>query len=354
MHFLFFSWILWYYRCEKLMKKGDAYYMVAMPFRKVNREQIYREIVKMIEQSPEREVEISSSDLADQFGVQAPTMDYHLNKLVEEGYLSLSPKRGRYKRKIYRLPHQAHEHITENIKEKKEKPKIELHDTFTPESAERFREFLEKHIKKDKKEEKGNQTVAEEIETREENKNEDISSKEIHSIDAGFSLTKNKIEEPIQVKELTLDEKIERFLQQANQVHDAQELLRHEDREILSVMNETIHQTVVYLKDLSEQLSTVQNKELIQHLIDDRNRMQQKVQRLEQELDETRMQLNQTVKQYELDPNRIRFMHQLIIDTIDDYINRPNHALALGRTEFREKVSKEISDLVKYVLHLEK
>src|SRR5690606_2143475 len=78
--------------------------MTAVPYRKVNRNSVLKEIKEMIKKSPEGEVEISSSELGDKFDVQAPTMDYHLGKLIEEGKLLLSPKRGRYNRKIYRLP----------------------------------------------------------------------------------------------------------------------------------------------------------------------------------------------------------------------------------------------------------
>lgn len=118
-------------------------------------------------------------------------------------------------------------------------------------------------------------------------------------------------------------------------------------------MNETIQQNIVYLKDLSEQLTTVENKQLIQHLIDDRNRMNKEVEKLQRELEETRKQSQQNLEKYEIDPNRVRFMQQMIFDTLDNYVNQPNHALALGRTNFRNKISKEINDLVKYTLHLE-
>lgn len=291
--------------------------MMAVPYRKVDRSQIYREIAKLILEEENGEVEISSSELADQFEVQAPTMDYHLNKLVEDGMLAVSPKRGRYNRKIYRLPAGAKPDI---------KPKTEIHNQFTPEAADKFKKFLKEHATK---------------------------KQEVHQEELELEPKAKEPEPVIQIHELTLDEKIKNFLQQANQVHDATELLRHEDREILSVMNETITQTTVYLKDLSDQLSTVQNKELIQALIDERNRTQKQLEKLENELDDARKITNQTIEKYEVDPNRVRFMHQLIISTVDHYMNMPNHAMALGRNEFRDKITKEVSDLVKYVLHLE-
>lgn len=304
---------------------------MAVPYRKVDRPQIYREIAKMIQEAPEGEVEISSSELADKFGVQAPSMDYHLNKLVEEGLVAVSPKRGRYNRKIYRLPAGAKADT---------KPRTQILDTFTPEAAEKFKKFLSEHVSKK------DESVQEELQLDEPT--------------ATPSTPEPKVEvepepeiEPIQVHELTLDNRIKTFLNQAKQVHEAHVLLSHEDKEILSVMNETIAQTTVYLKDLSEQLSTVQNKELIQALIDERNRTQNQMERLEKELEEARNQVDKTIEKYEVDPQRVRFMHQMIISTVDDYMNRPNHSLALGRTEFRNKISKEVSDLVKYVLHLE-
>lgn len=310
-----------------LLSKGDVS-MNALPYRKVNRHHIYEEIKNMIQSNPEKEAEVSSSELADRFNVQAPTMDYHLNKLIDEGLLTLSPKRGRYNRKIYRLP--------STPAQEKEEPKTEI---VTPESAEKFKQFLEKHIKK---------TAPKEVfEQKEEN------VQETFDLDTEIKDSPKKEELVLEVKELSLDQRITRFLEEANQVHDAHMLLKHEDKEVLSVMNETIQQTTVYLKDLSEQLSTIQNKQLIQHLIDDRNRMQQQMERLEQDVQEARSQVDQTIEKYEIEPNRVRFMHQLIISTVDDYVNLPNHALALGRAEFRTKASKEVSDLVKYVLHLE-
>jgi DNA-binding transcriptional ArsR family regulator len=298
---------------------------MAVPYRKVDRNQIHREIAKMIQEDPEGEVEISSSELADKFGVQAPTMDYHLNKLVEEGLIAVSPKRGRYNRKIYRLPAGAKPDT---------KPRTQILDTFTPEAAEKFKKFLSEHVSKK------DESVQEELQLDEPSATPITPEPEPEV-------------EPIQIHELTLDDRIKTFLSQAKQVHDAHVLLGHEDKEILSVMNETISQTTVYLKDLSEQLSTVQNKELIQALIDERNRTQNQMERLEKELEEARKQVDQTIEKYEVDPQRVRFMHQMIISTVDDYMNRPNHSLALGRTEFRSKISKEVSDLVKYVLHLE-
>ncbi len=317
--------------------------MAALPHRKINRKQVLNEVKKMIDSSPNGEVEISSSELADKFNVQPPTMDYHLNKLIEDGLLSISPKRGRYNRKIYKLP--------------SKKTNTEIHQPhLNDESAEKFKKFLEEHVKKTKmaakeeaKKDQTTNTPLEEPEIKEEPVQEKVHEEAPDPIP---ETTPKEISLP-EVKPLTLDEQIQDFLNSADQVHDAEELLKHEDREILSVMNESIHQTVVYLKDLSEQLSTVQNKQLIQHLIDDRNCMQKQIEHLEKELEEARNQVDQTVEKYEIEPSRIRFMQQIIISTLDTYLNQTNQGLALGRKDFRSKISKEISDLVRYTLHLD-
>jgi DNA-binding transcriptional ArsR family regulator/Fe-S-cluster formation regulator IscX/YfhJ len=311
--------------------------MAAPNRKKIDRPQIYRAIVRMIQESSEGEVEVSSSELADTFGVQSPTMDYHLNKLVDDGSLSLSPKRGRYNRKIYRLPASA---------KQDEKPTLKINEDFSPAARDKFKDFISQHEKKQIQE---HATSTNDI--QEEFPFHAPAAPEVEEE------VQEKIEtpesQPVHIEELSLDAQIQNFLKEVNMIGDAEELLQHEDREILSVMNETLNQTTVYLKDLSDQLSTIQNKKLIQSLIDERNRTQKQMERLEDQVEEARQMADQTVEKYEVDPNRVRFMHQLIISTVDNFVNQPNHALALGRTDFRNKISKEVQDLVKYVLHLE-
>jgi DNA-binding transcriptional ArsR family regulator len=339
---------------------------------KVNRDELYKEVVREIELSPNGEAEISSSNLADKFGVQGPTMDYHLSVLVKDGSLLLLNRRGKYNKKIFTLP------STNVSAEKKDTNQTNIHIPFkSKKSEEKFQEFIQNHLKN---KESSTESKMSEIHPADKDKQEVLISESdlVTDINNVFT-TKQTSEEKeskkvnddlqeikqiipdnainttnFQVKELTLDEKIEQFLNKTNQVHTAEKLLSHQDKEIISVMNETIQQNIVYLKDLSEQLTTVENKQLIQHLIDDRNRMNKEVEKLQRELEETRKQSQQNLEKYEIDPNRVRFMQQMIFDTLDNYVNQPNHALALGRTNFRNKISKEINDLVKYTLHLEK
>ncbi|PGV23001.1 transcriptional regulator [Bacillus cereus] len=353
---------------------------------KVNRDDVYKEVAKEIELSPNGEAEISSSNLADKFGVQGPTMDYHLSVLVKNGALILSDKRGKYNKKIFKLPSDT------NVIESKNDTKADVHIPFqSEESKEKFNNFIEQYKKTKSEKNEVAESKEEQKNPVQENKTIEQQEDELIANNPGEYLTSvftpvqteeveepKKVKEPeevkeievsevkestpahtvdaanFEIKELTLDQKIEKFLDKTNQIHNAEELLSHQDKEILSVMNETIQQNMVYLKDLSEQLTTVNNKQLIQHLIDDRNRLNSEVEKLQKELEEARKQSQQTVEKYEIDPNRVRFMQQMIFDTLDNYVNQQNHALALGRIPFRNKISKEVNDLVKYTLRLEK
>ncbi|WP_223260136.1 ArsR family transcriptional regulator [Priestia megaterium] len=373
-------------------------------YRKVNREDIYNEVVNLI-QNHNGEAEIANSELAKKFDIQGPSLDYHLKHLVEEGKLVLSPKRGRYNRKIYRLPSGIDESPNEITLDKPSDSKTEIHTPFlNQESLDKFDDFINEHLKKsgnvegmltftsgagksallqaqmesdlsrnvDRKNMTDFTDSAKDENTnyvQEAGRSTREKADEVYNVESPKPITQKPepvvtedvtepeayIEkpEPIQVKELTLEDEIQNFLNASSQVNDANTLLQHEDREILSVMNETIQQTTVYLKDLSEQLSTIQNKQLIQHLIDDRNRTQEQMKRLEKEVEEAYAQANQTKEKYEIEPDRVRFMHQMIVATVDNFVNQQNHSMALNRLNFRNQISKEVSDLVKYVLRIE-
>ncbi|MGV7000273.1 hypothetical protein ACWA2C_16430 [Priestia megaterium] len=117
-------------------------------YRKVNRQDIYEEIVTLIAKN-NGEAEIANSELAKKFDIQGPSLDYHLKHLVEEGKLILSPKRGRYNRKIYRLPSGIDESPNEVTLNKPSSSKTEVHTPFlNQESLDKFDDFINEHLKK--------------------------------------------------------------------------------------------------------------------------------------------------------------------------------------------------------------
>ncbi|CDQ41927.1 winged helix-turn-helix domain-containing protein [Virgibacillus salexigens] len=321
---------------------------------RVDRSQVYDEVYKILESAPGNEKEISASELADIFDVQAATMDYHLKKLVENGELLLSDKRGRYNRKIYKLPTDSSKNKSDdstNFSSKMDQYKSMLQNKLKNKS---FTSNLDKEKKEDKT------TVEDEsndienqvdygtnkvVPIREEDEKQEESLDENY-IDYYDNSNYND--------DVSLDAKIENFLYQSRNVPTAEKLLNQQDREVLSVMNESIQQHIIYLKDLSEQLSTVQNKELIQQLIDERNDYLKEKDQMQNEIDILRNQLEHQKGNFDLDPKRIRLIQQNLFNVLDTYLDQPNHTLALGRKEFRKAMTTQINDAFRYILNLEK
>jgi len=310
--------------------------------KKVDRQDLYKKIAEKIKQSPLKQAEISASDLADEFGVEPPTMDHHLKKLVSEGMLLVSPRRGRYNRKIYLLP------------ENKENVVTHLQTGLSDQSA--ARRWLEERRRMaaaaagkpldDTKSEQQNANLDQDIKAPVQ----DVKPEE-RAESPGKA-------EPLEVKELTLDERIQDFLARSSSVPSAESVLQKSDRDILAVVTESIQQHMIYLRDLTEQLSTVQDKTLILGLIEERNQNLERIRQLEEEVKGyintiSQLQKQPTEQKNKLDPQRVRYMHQVIINTVDSFVELPNHAMALKRGEFRKQIAEEISNLVKYVLQID-
>lgn len=317
---------------------------------RIDREDIFAELKNKIEKSPNKEVEVAVTDLANKYGVQGPTMDYHLEQLVKEGKVIISPKKGKYNRKIYKL---ANENLYAGLG-----------------TQDKFKAFIDNALKLKNNPPTQEEPVIEEktidpipdeehqenIFTQKEEPVEEVKPTQELEPYVEKSLPVQKYNETLMPEEsvLTLDDRIQQFISDTNRVYDAHELLKHDDKEILSVMHETIQENIIYLKDLSDQLSMAKSKQLIQNLIDERNRIISENKDLQEQVKSLTSQVEQTKKNFEIDPARVRFMQQILINTMDTYLNLPNSSLALQRGEFREKLNKEIKDLVHYVLKMEK
>jgi DNA-binding transcriptional ArsR family regulator/Txe/YoeB family toxin of Txe-Axe toxin-antitoxin module len=342
--------------------------------KKIDREDVYQYIVSLIKNSRTGEVEISTSQLAQHFGIKGPSMDYHLKNLVENGSLIVSEKRGSYNRKIYKLPGMRtpeivsslkEDNLLEKLKEVKNKAlgatKSSLTDAAKTKQA-HFRVVTPLTPRPDPEPEVETQFQQEQELQKDTKKelNPNPQSEATAKSEPDLDPEKMKLVEELKKREKTLEEKINDFLERTKAVPQPQEILTKTDREILAVMNETIHQNILYLKDLEQQLSTVETKTLVQQLIDDRNQNLQKIEKLEQELKEAYRRLSEAsqVQQRQAsnapDPQRIRMMHQVIAATVDQFVDLPNHAMALAKGEFRKNLNKEITNLIQYVLGLEK
>ncbi|MBR2246333.1 MAG: helix-turn-helix transcriptional regulator [Bacilli bacterium] len=336
-----------------------------MSSKQLNRETIYNDVLDIFENENEDEVFINTAEIAKKYGVKGPTVDYHIKNLVNEGRLLLSNKRGKYNRKFYYLPDSKQEALPD--KKIFTSGNIDQYRTILQEKMKDFSNVLDTVESNSKNEEQQGQQVEEveqeapvkenvEDEIKTENKQvehiEEPAINEEESDNQKEFVPQKSID--FSAGDLNLDDKIQLFLKQSSHVPTPENLLTHQDREVLAVMNESIHQNIIYLKDLSEQLSTIQNKELIQQLIDERNIYLEEKTKIQEENEILRSELENNRGKFDLDPKRIRLAQQNIISVLDSFLDQPNHALALSRIEFRNTITKLINDAFRYVLNLEK
>jgi hypothetical protein len=346
----------------RIRNKGmERSFIMNAPAKKVMKEDVFEYIKDLVRKNGTNEIQLSASQISKHFNISIPTAHYHITNLVNDGLLIQLPKRGKHNTKYYKVKEASDSKSSVklfNLNEI-EKFKKELEKTLKQTTKDLSSHVADKSVSKTdtdhqedtdqkQKEEKKEQHLSI-SETEESKEPVSVSYEEIPDFPKLHSVTEPLLEE----KPLTLDERIERFLKESENVASAEQLLTREDREVLAVMNETIQQNIVYLKDLSEQLSTIQNKKLIQELIDERNRLLEQIKRLNEQNELLQQQLKDTQEKHQLDPQRLRIMQQNIIHFVDTWLDQPNHALALGRRQFRETLVKHINDVFRYVLGLE-
>ena len=297
----------------------------------IDRNDIIDYIKEQIKNSPRREFEVSATDLAKVFGIQGPSMDYHLKRFLSEGTFVASKKKGKFGRKIFLLPEDN-------------KPQTVVNN------MEEFADLIKSQIDVEK--------LAEQVKHDDDIPTEENTENQTNDVEQTPETQQpQQTEEPVEViapANLTLNDRIEKFLAESNSVPDASQLISKSDKEVLSVMAESIQQQQVYLKDLSHQLELMENLKLLHSLIDERNRMTEEVNQMREEHNALLATMSKNEEQVSVDPQRVRLMHQIIINTLDTYLELPNHALALQRKEFRNNIAKEISDLANYILGIEK
>lgn len=255
----------------------------------INRDDIYHDVAEMIAHSPEQESEISLVELATKFGISSPTIDYHIKKLVEEGKIIQTENRGKYNRKKYTLPQEELSNLHRGL-----------------EGQQSFIDFIEEG-------------------------------------------TEEKSPEP-EMTQLPLNEHIKSYLSKVNGTISSNEVLVKDDKEILSITVETLQQTMVFIKDVLDQLSTSKTKDLIIRLVDDREENLKTIESLKKEIDQLKQELEDKPKGSNLNPQRVRFMQQILLSTVDSYVNQNNVSMTLNRQEFKEQIFKEIKDLADYAL----
>lgn len=290
---------------------------------------------------------INLTSLAEEFGVKTPTIKYYVDWFEQNDWLEKTDEMGERRRKKYRIKQKPFLHSEKNEEEidqflrdvmTKEEEKTQENKAKTNDN------FNYAIIKKPLPKEGLKPLTKEDLYNKNAFKNETAKRKRneyFHQYETNKDFSK-----------LELNEKIETFIQNSKKLANSEDLLTQEDKEILSVINETIHQAKLYLNDLSDELSTVQNKELIKHLIDNKEKQDEELNRLRAENEKLKKQTSSEPQQH-VDPERIRFMQQMVVGTVDAFVEMPNHAMALQRKEFRKNIVKEINDLADYAIGLE-
>lgn len=357
-----------------------------VPYNIVDRNDLIKYITEEIEKSPNKEFELSVTDLGKKYDVQGPTMDYHIKKLLEENVFVVADKKGKYSRKILVLPGseqaQPKAPVINNmssfkdlIQQKIDSGELKINNNDIDDEIEEITpvdsttqdkpsvgEILKSNVSLVKtdssKDTYDEPLLPEEVEKVEVEEIENMydepllpeeSKNEVQILDKGHH-TVDRYEAP----GLTLDNKIRRFLEESNKIPTANQLISRQDKEVISVMTESIQQHMVYLKDLMDTLKLVETLNMVRELIDERNKMLEEMQQMREEHRSLISSIQNDANQVSVDPQRVRLMHQIIINTVDTYLDQPNHSLALNRVDFRNSITKEVGDLANYILGIEK
>lgn len=149
-----------------------------------------------------------------------------------------------------------------------------------------------------------------------------------------------------------LDSEIMNFIHSAKSIYSSDILLSENDRNIISVLNETLQQNMLYFKSLTDALNVSQNVKLVQALIDERNKLIQEKEELQQTLKFLQDEKKERIAN-EINPNRLRELQQNLISRTMIYLNSSNVDLSINRQDFKEEFLKSLSYLVNYALKIE-
>jgi biotin operon repressor len=346
------------------------------------RDKILQHVTDMLNEYETAEGPVSATKIAKSFKIASPTVQYHMDHLVNEGKLvDTGHKSG--KQRIYRLPmlkkvfslddnagfmqklmdvknralashiQPAHPHEHSQNLDNSSVMSREIHDQLEGVDTGNAKTKADLEITPEIEDLK----VEEPIEQLDLNKEHEEEINEISSLDEA-----KPEEDPmlhiLEDRENSLEEQIDDFLGRAKSIPSAENILQQNDREILAVVNETIHQNILYLQDLTQQLSTVQDKRFVQTLIDDRNSNLQTIEEMKQQIQSMRdqillLQAENKKHQEAINLDRVKFMYGRIVHTVDSFVDLPNQSMALKKNEFRKQHTKELNDFYRYIAQID-
>ncbi len=297
---------------------------------KVTPDEVYEYIRFLIERSPEKEVEIPISEMAQHFGVSPSTIDIRVNDLLEKEAFSVAPHRGLRNRRIFRMPDSRQAKVFNPMNQ-------------SPDMIDRLKGAIPSSLRADPPN------------VPEADLNDPPAPKEDHNMPSEPAVVNpetKKFYEEFEQREQTLDDQIKDF-QSRVQASSAELILEREDREILSVATDSITQFGIFLRDILDQLSTVHDKRLIQGLIDDRNDRMNEIESLKQQNLILTTQLKETKDslgvRHDIE-NRGRAHIQQIIYMMDKFFEQPAQTIYLDRAKFKKELSSEMMMLFRILM----
>jgi DNA-binding Lrp family transcriptional regulator len=295
--------------------------------------------------------DIKTTKLGKMLGIKPSSATYRVKRLIDLGYLVPTGTRGSYNKELFR--------ISSSWDKKIQKQSQELN---TKELENKSQKQIEESKTENKKSTKTNKSADHSSKSTviypdQYTSIKDLIKKEmeeqISSQPIDIKPEKEKSIQPLVSKPLTLDDRIQQYLATMKRVPKADDLIQHNDKEVLSVMNQSLQEILVYIKDLAQQLSTSENRKLIQNLIEERNKNLNTIQDLQAQVDSLKEENLKIRQKYQLDPKRIRQMQQLIISIVDNYVSLSNVQLTMDRDKFRKMMFEQVGHLADYVLHVE-
>jgi|GEM_PF-3038892 len=324
--------------------------MSAAPQRKVDRDELFEYIKTHMDEVGN--IAISPSALAKEFNVATATMTHHLGVLTNQGKLVLTDMVGPQKKKVYRLgaaglPKQAKlinpEENQDLIAQLRQNLRNYL-PSGTGQSAQN------NEIKKEPdvvEEPPAPQPEQEKDHTADTQQQEAPQQEEVQEQSSSSPLDDKEFQQAIIEREKSLDDEI-RDYEARRKSSSAETILTKDDREILSIASESLLQFQIFFKDLTDQLSTVEDKRFIQSLLDERNRNLEEIQNLQSQVTTLSQAVNQITDQKGKDKEseqRAKDIYQALLYTIDTFVEQPAHAMYLNRTEFRKDIGDKIKEL---------
>ncbi|WDI05232.1 hypothetical protein PUW25_25830 (plasmid) [Paenibacillus urinalis] len=337
--------------------------MSAAPQKKVDRDTLLEHLKTMADDVGD--IHVSPTVLGQEFEVSTASITHHLRVLSDEGKIVDTGRTGPHKKKIYRLSSSL-------MRESKVPQSKLIYPTINDESfMQKIKDSVKhlnipKSIISSESQIKTNEHIDENTINQENYKNieqdapgeEEIISKNDFSISEISSNNKaedssdnhdedDSFNRSIIEREKSLDDQIREF-QAKSRSSSAQIMLEKDDREILSVAVESLNQIQMFFKDLTDQLSTIEEKKFIQALIEERNQNLQQIAELQNQIST----MNDTINEMSSKKNKngdieqkAKNIYQSLLFIVDNFVDQPAHTMFLQKTEFRKDIGERVKEL---------